>query len=174
MTTPAERLDQPLYGASMGQAISRFYRNYAVFSGRASRSEYWWAVLFFTIVYAVLYALTLVVGFTVGQSGSAASVIVAGVFGSLFAIAFLGSVVPSLAIQWRRLHDAGYSGGFYFLSLIPWVGGIIVLILAAMPSNPSGVRFDRGYGYGYGYVSGPAVPPTVPGQAPPPSPSDRR
>jgi len=164
-TTPADRLDQPLYGASMGQAVSRFFRNYAAFSGRASRSEYWWAVLFFAIVYAVLYALTLVFGFTLGQDDAVASTIIISVFGGLFAIVFLGSIVPSLAIQWRRLHDAGFSGGFFFLGLIPSVGWIIQVVLSAMPPNPTGVRFDPGYGDAA--VRGPGV-------APPPSPLDRR
>src|SRR6185312_8282818 len=48
-------LDQPLYGASFGQAIKRFFTKYATFSGRASRSEYWWVQLFNFIIVAVLY-----------------------------------------------------------------------------------------------------------------------
>ena len=42
----------------------------------------------------------------------------------------------------RRLHDANYSGWFYLLSLIPGVGGLIILIFMVLPSHPQGARFD--------------------------------
>lgn len=50
MTTMQTALSAPLYGASFPQAVSRFFRKYATFSGRASRSEYWWWVLANTLV----------------------------------------------------------------------------------------------------------------------------
>ena len=50
---------------------------------------------------------------------------------------------PSLAIAWRRLHDAGFPGPYYFLTLVPSVGSIIVLVLMLLPSKPEGQRFDR-------------------------------
>ena len=45
---------QPLYGATFGQAIKRFFRGYVVFSGRASRSEFWWAMLFTFLISLVV------------------------------------------------------------------------------------------------------------------------
>ncbi|GAA2088563.1 hypothetical protein GCM10009840_28600 [Pseudolysinimonas kribbensis] len=160
-TADSGRLDQPLYGAGFVQSVQRFYRNYATFSGRASRSEYWWTVLFFAIVYAVLYVLTLVLGLSLGSADQTAAVVIISVFGGIAGVVFLGSIVPTIAIQWRRLHDANLSGGFWFLHLIPWVGALIVLILTILPSNPYGVRFDAGAG---GYApyppSAPLTPPT--------------
>src|SRR5690606_29038768 len=50
MTQTQPPLDQPLHGASLPQAVSRFFRKYATFSGRASRSEYWWVYLFIILV----------------------------------------------------------------------------------------------------------------------------
>ena len=47
-------LSQPLYGASIGQAITRFFKKYATFSGRASRSEYWWVYLMNSVIGMVL------------------------------------------------------------------------------------------------------------------------
>jgi uncharacterized membrane protein YhaH (DUF805 family) len=167
MTTPSDpgRLDRPLPGARLLTSIQRFYRNYAVFSGRASRAEYWWVVLFFVIVYAVLYALTLALGLSVGSADQTAATVIIAVFGGIAGIIFLGSLVPSIAIQVRRLHDANYSGGLYFLHLIPYVGSLIVLILTLMPSSPFGVRFDAGAAARYPDAYPPGYPP---------APDDRR
>lgn len=55
----------------------------------------------------------------------------------------LGTIVPHLALTWRRLHDVNLAGPFFFLGLIPFVGGIIVLVLVLLPSKPEGARFDR-------------------------------
>lgn len=51
---PRTGLSQPLYGAGMGQAISRFFKKYARFKGYASRSEYWWVALAQFVLYMVL------------------------------------------------------------------------------------------------------------------------
>ncbi|OAX67712.1 hypothetical protein A5N15_01545 [Rothia kristinae] len=48
----------------------------------------------------------------------------------------------TIPLQVRRLHDANMSGGFWFLSLVPFFGGIILLVLMCLPSNPQGQRFD--------------------------------
>ena len=50
--------------------------------------------------------------------------------------------MPSLAVLVRRLHDANFSGFFVFIGLIPFVGGIILLVLTILPSKPEGARFD--------------------------------
>ncbi len=61
-TATGTPLSQPLYGASIGQAVSRFFKKYATFSGRASRSEFWWWYLVFVVVTGVLYAIAVAVG----------------------------------------------------------------------------------------------------------------
>jgi uncharacterized membrane protein YhaH (DUF805 family) len=66
------------------------------------------------------------------------------VFGGIAGIVLLGSIVPGIAIQVRRLHDANLSGGFWFLHFVPSVGALIVLILTILPSDPRGARFDAG------------------------------
>lgn len=53
------------------------------------------------------------------------------------------TVIPSLALIWRRLHDIGRSGLFFFMLFIPAVGWIVLFVLCALPSQESGVRFDR-------------------------------
>lgn len=136
-------LNQPLYGATFGQAVSRFFSKYATFSGRASRSEFWWVQLFIWLV-NLIPAILISVG-VAGSVDSSGEVALNGLafFGiALSAIIGLGLIIPSLAITWRRLHDANMSGGFYFLIFVPGVGGIIIFILTLMPSNPMGARFD--------------------------------
>jgi uncharacterized membrane protein YhaH (DUF805 family) len=146
-TTPTDTaLSQPLYGATFGQAVSRFFKKYATFTGRASRSEFWWWFLVNTLVGLVLYVITLLLGgsgatfdATTGTSTPGPGFVVGIVLSSIW---FLATIVPWLALVWRRFHDTNRSGAFYFLSLIPFVGGIIVLVMLALPSDPAGARFD--------------------------------
>ncbi|WP_395244831.1 DUF805 domain-containing protein [Agromyces sp. MMS24-K17] len=135
-------LSAPLYGASFGQAIQRFFKKYATFSGRASRSEYWWWALANYLIITVLYILIAVggaydpnTGLIVAGPLAIIAYVVLGIYG-------LAVIVPNLAITWRRLHDTNRSGGFFFLALIPFVGWIILLVLTLLPTNPAGSRFD--------------------------------
>ena len=139
-------LSAPLYGASFGQAVTRFFRKYATFSGRASRSEYWWWTLASVIVSAVLYGLMMGLGFsgaTPTETGGVAPGPMFGIAAALYGLWALAIVVPSLALIWRRLHDTNRSGGFFFLALIPFVGSIILLVFMLLDSDPAGARFDR-------------------------------
>jgi len=147
-TTPTNEapLSQPLYGATFGQAVTRFFKKYATFTGRASRSEFWWWFLVNALVGTVLYVLTLVLGAggatfdaTTGASTPGPGIVVGIVLSSIW---FLATVVPWLALVWRRFHDTNRPGAFYFLGFIPFVGGIIVLVMLALPSDPAGARFD--------------------------------
>ncbi|MBL3698918.1 DUF805 domain-containing protein [Leucobacter luti] len=164
-TDPAD-IERPLYGATFGQAIARFFRGYAKFSGRASRSEYWWAMLFAgltRIACLILMGIGAIVGaaweqnqpYSASYSGGqdftrsgpegitdyapAAFLFFAGVI--LFVIVGLGLLLPSLAISWRRLHDGNFAGPLWFISLVPY-GGIAVFVLTLLRSKPTGRRFD--------------------------------
>lgn len=146
MTQPQAPIALPLYGASFGQAVSRYVKKYATFSGRASRSEYWWVALFQAIVNVVLWILTLVLGAAGASIDASTGAAVPGPgFGVIVAIAGLWglvNIVPELAIFWRRMHDTNRSGAFWFLGFIPFVGAIILLILTLLDSDPRGARFD--------------------------------
>jgi len=136
----------PLYGASLGQAVQRFFRKYADFTGRASRSEYWWWALVSIVVAIVLEVIALTLG-TAGATSNGDGTSTPGPLFWLPALLIivwgLGTVVPHLALTWRRLHDANFAGPFFFLGFIPFVGSIIVLVLTILPSKPEGARFDR-------------------------------
>ena len=134
-------LSQPLYGASFGQAVQRFFAKYATASGRASRSEYWWAVLAIALINIVFSILLSVAGaFTPNADGSAnlsgGAIAIIVVWG----IIYLGLIIPIIAVSVRRLHDANFSGFFYLLTFIGL--SIVVFILTLLPSKPEGARFD--------------------------------
>lgn len=168
-------LDQPLYGATFGQAISRFFKKYATFSGRASRSEYWWVSLFLTLVSIVLMIITIIgaVATADGYSGEPGPGLIIGAI--LLILFFLAVVIPGIAVTVRRLHDANFSGWFYLLSLTS-VGSIIVLVFTLLESKPEGARFDAGFNGqipgqpgqypGPGYPAQPPAPYGQPGQYP--------
>ncbi|OIH97065.1 DUF805 domain-containing protein [Curtobacterium sp. MCBA15_001] len=143
----------PWYGIALPNAVKRFFKKYARFDGRASRSEFWWWALTNFVVLAVLYTI-----FGIGAATSSYQSVSNGyaetavmtspsvlyvIAGILIALWGLAILVPSLALYWRRLHDANLPGPFYFLGLIPFVGAIILLVFALMGSKPEGQRFDR-------------------------------
>ncbi|MGO1538017.1 MAG: DUF805 domain-containing protein [Leucobacter sp.] len=160
--THPDDLNRPLYGASFAQAVKRFFKNYAKFSGRASRSEYWWIVLFIFLVQLVpliLYISGIIVAATSAATsydpyansysdptfgaGSGAGLVLLFVGVGLLILIFLAILVPSIAVMWRRLHDGGFAGPLYFLSFVPYVGGIVLLIFSLMPPKTEGRRYDQ-------------------------------
>ncbi len=95
---------------------------YATFTGRATRSEYWWFVLGSLIISVALSIIDSIMF----DSKS-------GVLQPLFSLAVL---VPSIAVGIRRLHDIGKSGWWILISIIPIIGWIIALIFAVTDSQP--------------------------------------
>ena len=97
--------------------------NYANFSGRARRKEYWMFVLVQAIVMIGLMILDSVLGLDFELQGISLG------YGYLYLIGLIVHFIPSLAVLVRRLHDVGKSGWFYFIFLIPIIGIIWLLIL---------------------------------------------
>jgi len=138
-------LDLPYLGAGPITAVKRFYQNYAKFSGRASRSEYWW----FTLVYFIAIGLILGIGITLGAATGttdSAGELQPGPaflpFALLFLLLALANIVPSIALTVRRLHDANFSGLLYLINFVPYLGSLVLTVLNIFPSNPLGARFD--------------------------------
>ncbi|MFY7840666.1 MAG: DUF805 domain-containing protein [Lacibacter sp.] len=111
------------------------FKNYANFSGRARRAEYWNFVLVNFIIYIPLYILF--IGGILNESEIVGSLGL-GVLG-LFA---LGMVIPSLAVLVRRLHDLNKSGWYFLMYFIPLVGPILMLVWLFT----DGDRFVNNYG----------------------------
>ncbi|MEY4477290.1 MAG: hypothetical protein RJA31_794 [Actinomycetota bacterium] len=121
---------------SFGAAIASYFRNYVTFSGRARRSEFWFAALFTFLVSAAISIVfpgttEYINGFEVQQSSPASQ------------LWSLATLVPSLAITWRRLHDIGRKGTYFFFVLIPIAGAIMLLIQLVKDSEPGANQFGE-------------------------------
>lgn len=134
----------PLYRASFIAAVGRFWKKYASFDGRASYSEYWWTFLFLSLGYVV--SLTLLytgLGIWSAESDSQGPPPVIFPLGLVLTVVwFLATIVPWLALEARRLHDANKSALLLLIHLASWPGGIAVFVLTQLPSSPLGRRFD--------------------------------
>lgn len=88
------------------------WKNFFNFRERTTVRGFWMAVLFNFIITAVLLLLSKVLG----------------IFGIIYSIYTILAIIPSLALSVRRLHDINKSGGWIFLSFLPFVGGIVLII----------------------------------------------
>ena len=124
----------------MINAYKNFFKNYAEFTGRSTRSDYWWVWLGnfilsipFWIIYFYTAFLSIVMD-SVNNSASEATFMVLGLVVIIYAIFYLAILVPTLALSVRRLRDAGFHWAFIFLRFAP-MGRIALLILHAMPTK---------------------------------------
>ena len=136
-------LEAPLRGATFGQAFARFFKKYAIFHGRASRSEFWWWFLANWVISGVLYGLVYTVGNPMMTNENGVPTPVFSAILIPYYLWSLGTFIPWLALSWRRLHDTNRPGGWWFIGLIPFVGWIILLVFFLLPPVPEGARFDR-------------------------------
>ena len=102
------------------EAIKVCLNKYADFTGRASRAEFWWFFLFCVIV--SLFGYVPYIKY-------------------LAMLANLALLVPTLAVSWRRMHDIGKGGGWWFINFVPLIGFIWFIILAVKPGEPGANRF---------------------------------
>lgn len=106
---------------SFTEAISMGFNRYCCFTGRSSRSEYWWWALFMFIIGALVSAI-----FGDGTTGRIVSGIVS-----------LAFFLPNLGLAMRRLHDIGRSGWWVCINFIPVIGQIILIVFFCQPSQPA-------------------------------------
>ena len=136
---------------AFGEAIRSVFSQYATFSGRARRSEFWWFYLFMVIVNSILGSLVGVAQLTAGSSTQVVdgvtitspvwspfltlTVIIASVW-------WLATLLPTLAVQVRRLHDTDRTGWWWWLIILCCVGPIILIVFWVM----EGTRGPNRYG----------------------------
>jgi uncharacterized membrane protein YhaH (DUF805 family) len=114
-------------------------KNYAGFSGRARRTEYWMFLLFNVLISIGLGIVEAILG-------------TGGVVGILYSLAVL---VPGLAVSIRRLHDTNRSGWWLLVALVPIVGVIVLIVFAAQEGT------EGANAYGTDPKSPPAVQQTI-------------
>ena len=106
-------------------------KNYATFSGRARRKEYWIFFLISALISIVLTLLDILLGtYSVEYE--------AGLFSGLYSLLIL---IPSIAVVVRRLHDTDRSGWWILISLIPLIGVIVLFVFICLDSQPGTNRF---------------------------------
>jgi len=120
---------------TLKESVTVCLTKYAVFTGRAPRSEYWWFVL-------AQFLISFAVGFVLGLIG--------GIIGAGSSLANIGSVVlmiglflPALAVAIRRLHDIGKSGWWYLLVFIPIIGWLVLLYWFVQPTVPEANEYGE-------------------------------
>ena len=94
-------------------------KKYADFQGRATRSNFWYFVLFNLLIALGLLIISKFIPFLV----------------FLYFIYALLMILPNLAVTVRRLHDIGKSGWWIFIALVPLVGGLYLIYLLVLPSK---------------------------------------
>lgn len=109
------------------ESVKSVLSKYVTFSGRASRSEYWW----FIVALILAYVVVAIVGGAVSEQ----------VGGVLYLIVALGTFLPALAVLIRRLHDVDRSGWWILIQLIPLVGPILLIVWLASRGTAGANRF---------------------------------
>ncbi len=112
---------------TMQESVRTVLSNYATFTGRASRTEFWWWVL-------AVFLASLVLGAIEGSLFGNGHGILSGIFS-------LAVILPNLAVGARRLHDSDRTGWWLLLSLIPILGTLVLIYFLVQPSSPGTNRF---------------------------------
>ena len=120
---------------NMQTAVRTCFSKYVTFSGRATRSEYWWFTLFNMIVSVVLNIVDM-------------AVIGAGVLGGIYSLVVL---LPAISVLVRRLHDVGRSGWWFWIMLVPVIGFFVLLYWTVS----AGTEGDNDYGSSDGSAADP-------------------
>ena len=119
-------------------ALTTVFRNkYATFSGRASRSEYWWAYLGYFVIATVLQIFAIIGGIILIDAGELA------LLPTLIAIVgIVALIIPTIAVSVRRMHDTGKSGWMLLILIIPCIGFILWIVWMV----EDGQAHDNAYG----------------------------
>ncbi|MGY2128936.1 DUF805 domain-containing protein [Blastococcus sp. SYSU DS0617] len=128
----------------IGTAVRSVLTQYATFTGRARRSEYWW----FALASFLASIVTSIIDLAIGSEVTAGM----GILSLLLSLALL---IPSLAVGVRRLHDTGKSGWWLLIGLVPLIGFIVLIVFFVQDSQPGpnqhgpSPKYQAAGGYGY-------------------------
>lgn len=122
----------------MFKAYGDFWRRYFTFTGRSTRSQFWWAFFWNALIGVILIfiqvGLKILRGAAVGDhlSFSGNQVVI---FFWMFSGWYLVTLIPRWAVTVRRLRDAGLPWGLVFLKLLTGIGHLVLLVLACLSSK---------------------------------------
>lgn len=117
----------------MFRAYKKYWMGYVDFTGRSSRSDYWLAVLANTIVTIILFSIVIVV--IVFDSPDSPYHVILNLLYLLAMVYFFATYIPSIALQVRRLRDAGFHWALIFLRFASVIGDIVLLVLSCQPTK---------------------------------------
>ncbi|NDV02067.1 DUF805 domain-containing protein [Pseudoroseicyclus tamaricis] len=130
---------------SFAEAVRTNFSKYVTFSGRARRSEFWWWVLFCFLAGIVLgwvdFALFGETATYVGEG--AGGIVLWSRFTPFTSIFGLATLLPSLSVTVRRLHDFDKSGWWWWLWVIPLVGAIVLIVWLSSKGTVGPNRYGR-------------------------------
>ena len=119
----------------MIEAYKKFWKGYVDFTGRSTPLDYWFAYSAHVLILFAWYLLLAVFERMAAETGSS-DLFTFGVILLLIFFAFgIAALLPGIAVTVRRLRDAGYNWAFIFIPLIPFVGGIIFIVLLCQPTK---------------------------------------
>lgn len=124
-------------------AVKSCLSKYVTFSGRASRSEFWYFWLFSLLVMIVAMILDGILGTSFTMADPATGIEQNVGYGYLYALTGLALLLPSLAVAVRRLHDTDRSGWWLLIGLIPLIGAIVLLVWYVSKGTPGENRYGH-------------------------------
>ena len=144
-----------MYQKTVGfvQAIKMGFNRFLSISGRSSRSEFWWWYLFIVII-SYLVTIPALSPLFSDPTAFATAANPTELYAKMFAALGTGSslalfllwifeILAMVPITCRRLHDTGRGAGWFFISFVPFIGGIWLFILLLLPSEPQTNRFGE-------------------------------
>jgi uncharacterized membrane protein YhaH (DUF805 family) len=124
------------------EAIKTGLSKYVTWKGRASRSEFWFFILFAFAAAIVASIIDGILGTGMKTVNPMTGLEQSAGYGYVYIIVALGLFLPNLSVMVRRLHDTGRSGWWYWIALIPLVGAILLIVWFAT----KGTTGDNEYG----------------------------
>ena len=119
----------------MIEAYKKFWKGYVDFTGRSTPSDYWFACSAHVLIFFTWYLLLAVFERMAAETGSSDLFTIGVILLLIFFAYGIAACLPGIALTVRRLRDAGYNWPYIFVAFIPFVGGIILIVLLCKPTK---------------------------------------
>ena len=119
----------------MIEAYKKFWKGYVDFEGRSTRSDYWFVYLVNVLITFAYFLLQAVFGGLVAVTESSFLAVISFIILFIFFAFGIAACLPGIALTVRRLRDAGYNWPYIFVTFIPFVGWIILIVLLCKPTK---------------------------------------